>query len=156
MGGIRCGIAALMLAVGLSGCQCCCLFERYADEIDRIATDECCLDAFYCPCLDLTRIGRPDWCQCGFNRLLCPCACARCKPLPHIMEPIPDYYLARQGYHPNSPARSSDAPDQADAKDAGNTGNGRVESLGEPEITPPIFELQPPWPNRNPPSAPTR
>src|SRR5690606_5168269 len=31
---------------------------------------------------DLNRIGRPDWCCCPVNRLLCPCACARIRPAP--------------------------------------------------------------------------
>lgn len=67
---------------GLTGCQCCALTEHYACLIDRISDHEHAKERFYHPELDLNRIGRPDWCSCRLNRLLCPCACSRVRPLP--------------------------------------------------------------------------
>ncbi len=79
-------IGCLVLLSSVAGCQCCPLTDHYADAVDCIADHEHGLEALYCPCYDLTRIGRPDWCHCGVNRYLCQCRCARCKPLPHITD----------------------------------------------------------------------
>ena len=79
-------VLALLLVCGLTGCQCCPLTNHYASAVDCIADHEHHLDVFYHPGLDLTRIGRPDWCQCGFNHWLCHCRCDSRKPLPHIVD----------------------------------------------------------------------
>jgi hypothetical protein len=75
----------VLCVLGLGGCQCSPLTEHYTDAIDHVADREPCLDALYHPCFDLTRIGQPDWCSCGFNRLWCHWGC--CKP--HCGEPCP-------------------------------------------------------------------
>jgi len=153
MGGFRWGLAALLAAGGFSGCQCSCLFDHYADEIDYIATDEGHFDVLYCPCLDLTRIGRPDWCQCGFNRVLCPCACARRKPFPDVVEPTPAYFRGAPVRSTDSPHAPPDLPAQpAEDIDQGVEGEGAEE---EPYDSPPTFEMRPAWPNIEPPPAET-
>lgn len=111
-------VLMLVLASGACGCQCCCLTDHYADAVDCVATHETALDALYHPGLDLTRIGREDWCQCRINRALCPCACARCKPLPHTVNET-------AGASPGAPPRPPDDPP------------GAVEEL--PEATQPGF-----------------
>lgn len=82
-----------MLLVLTAGCQCCPLTDHYASAVDCIADHEHGLDVLYTPCLDLTRIGRPDWCQCRVNRWICPCRCERCKPLPHIVDTTAAAYV---------------------------------------------------------------
>jgi len=66
---------AVVLTVALSGCQCVSLTEKYADHIDDISDHPPRLDWLYHPCFDLTRIGKPDWCQCPLNRLSCHRRC---------------------------------------------------------------------------------
>ncbi|MBX3444869.1 MAG: hypothetical protein KF774_20885 [Planctomyces sp.] len=65
----------LATALGLSGCQCCQVTEALADVADAVSAHECAADDLYHPGLDLTRIGRRDWCECGINHWLCPCRC---------------------------------------------------------------------------------
>lgn len=69
------GCLGIVLAALLAGCQCCGLTERYADHIDDIADWEPDVSCIYTPCLDLTRIGKPDWCACGLNRWWCVRGC---------------------------------------------------------------------------------
>lgn len=76
------GILLGWLLLGLSGCQCCTLFDHYAAWVDCVADDEHHFERIYVPAWDLNRIGRPDWCQCRLNRAFCRCACDRCKPAP--------------------------------------------------------------------------
>jgi len=40
--------------------------------------------------LDLTRIGKPDWCRSRFNRWWCKC-CSDCRPHYISEEPVTDY-----------------------------------------------------------------
>ena len=68
-------LLCLVCVVGLVGCQCCGVTERYADLIDDVNDYDLELDAWYHPGLDLTRIGKPDWCRSRFNRMLCRRAC---------------------------------------------------------------------------------
>lgn len=68
-----CGLTVFVFAT--SGCQCSGLTERYADVIDDVADSSPRFDCLYTPCLDLTRIGKPDWCQCRFSGLLCRRGC---------------------------------------------------------------------------------
>jgi len=73
-------IRLAMLAVffpAVVGCQCCQLTEHYQDHIDQIADHQPHLDHYYCPGLDLTRIGYPDWCRYSFNRWLYGDCCCR-------------------------------------------------------------------------------
>lgn len=70
---LRC--AAVALVASVAGCQCCGLTERYNDVVDHVADCEPNLCGLYHPCLDLTRIGKPDWRQCRFNCLWCRRAC---------------------------------------------------------------------------------
>jgi hypothetical protein len=71
------GFRALLLlsALALAGCQCCQLTEHLGDVADAVSAHQCAADGLYHPGLDLTRIGRRDWCQCGFNSWICPCRC---------------------------------------------------------------------------------
>jgi hypothetical protein len=64
------GLFALIAVAAHSGCQCCPALDCYAGVIDDISDHECELDPLYCPCFDLTRIGKPDWCECCINRVL--------------------------------------------------------------------------------------
>ncbi len=68
----------LLAGAALAGCQCCACTEHYGDVVDLISSRECQAEVFYHPGLDLTRIGRRDWCECSFNRWLCPCRCEQC------------------------------------------------------------------------------
>jgi len=66
----------MMLAVAaMAGCQCCACTEHLGDVADLVSSRECRGEYFYHPELDLTRIGRRDWCQSRINRWLCPCRC---------------------------------------------------------------------------------
>lgn len=75
-------LRSLMLlgVILLAGCQCCTCTEPYGDVVDLISSREFQGENFYHPGLDLTRIGRRDWCQCGINHWLCPCRCDRYCP----------------------------------------------------------------------------
>src|SRR5690606_13703839 len=75
-GAIRTGLAITLLTV-LCGCQCSKFYNRYPDLIDDVSDCPPRADKWYDPCFDLSRIGKPDWCSCGFNRLWCRCGCAR-------------------------------------------------------------------------------
>jgi len=66
-----------VLALLLSGCQCCNLTERYQDKIDLIADRRPHLDHLYNPAWDLTRIGDPDWCSNPVNRWIYGDCCCR-------------------------------------------------------------------------------
>ncbi|WP_145030673.1 hypothetical protein [Caulifigura coniformis] len=72
----------LMICAGVAtaGCQCCGCTEPIADLADKVSSRECEGEIFYSPGLDLTRIGRRDWCQCGINHWLCPCRCDQYCP----------------------------------------------------------------------------
>lgn len=98
-------IAGLVLLAAGAGCQCHPFTHHYGDFIDDISDTEFYAEVFYHPELDLTRIGKPDWCRCPINRALChgPCCryerCLHCDerpflpgtgPLPpHPIEPEP-------------------------------------------------------------------
>jgi hypothetical protein len=70
------GVGLAWLVAG-GGCQCCHVFEPYADVIDHVSDHEHSLECLYHPAFDLNRIGKPDWCTCPLNRLLCHRACKR-------------------------------------------------------------------------------
>jgi hypothetical protein len=74
---MRCRTFAFLplLALFISGCQCCQCTETIGDVADTVSAHEIEADGLYCPALDLTRIGRRDWCQYPVNRWLCPCRC---------------------------------------------------------------------------------
>ena len=77
----RIGRMLLVLAgAALGGCQCCSCTEHLGDVADLISSRECNGEIFYHPGLDLTRIGRRDWCECDINQWLCPCRCDRYCP----------------------------------------------------------------------------
>lgn len=67
-------LAMACWAAGLSGCRCCCLFEPYNNLIDHIKDYPVLFDQWYCPRLDISRAGKPDWCG-PINRHLGPCRC---------------------------------------------------------------------------------
>ncbi len=106
-GGLRRITAGLLLAGGFCGCQCAPLTNHYADAVDHIADHELALDGLYHPGLDLTRIGRSDWCRCGINRAFCRCACERRKPLPHIVETSAASYVGAHLREDTAPHEAS-------------------------------------------------
>lgn len=112
------GIFLSLLLVSLSGCQCCGLFNRYADAIDCISDHEHHFERFYCPCWDLNRIGRPDWCSCRPNRILCRCACERCRPLPceHAVYQETGFVLPENASQPDWSQQEPEPTDSLDVE----------------------------------------
>lgn len=68
-------VPAFLFTAWLTGCQCWRCTEHYNDAVDHIAYTEPSCESLYHPCFDLTRIGWPDWCCCGFNRAWCRHGC---------------------------------------------------------------------------------
>jgi len=66
----------VLITVLSSGCRCGYLNDASGDFIDTITEPRLSLDRWYRPELDLTRIGKPDWCRSPFNRLLCRDKCS--------------------------------------------------------------------------------
>ena len=91
---------SLVCLVSLVGCQCCGVTERYADLIDDVTDYDLELDAWYHPGLDLTRIGKPDWCRYRWNGIWCKRACCTsycgeptaCPPCSFCLEDEPTIY----------------------------------------------------------------
>ncbi|QDV53613.1 hypothetical protein [Gimesia fumaroli] len=73
-----------------SGCQCFKASNLYYNLIDDVSDTQIYADRFYRPTWDLTRIGKPDWCQSRFNRWWCKC-CSDCRPHYISAAPITDY-----------------------------------------------------------------
>lgn len=94
-----------LLAVG--GCRCVPGFDAYAGFIDRLGENPPRWDALYSPCLDVTRIGRPDWCACGFNRVL---GCCRCRH-----EACPSGYGAYDSYYAKAEPHDGRVEESADS-----------------------------------------
>jgi|GEM_PF-1662086 len=65
----------LVSLFGITGCQCHTWGDRYSDLIDDISDYKAEWDGLYNPCFDISRLGKPDWCHCKWNRLFCPHAC---------------------------------------------------------------------------------
>ncbi len=128
-------IGCLGLMASMAGCQCCPLTDHYADAVDCIADHEHHFEGLYCPCYDLTRIGRPDWCHCGINHILCQCRCERCKPLPHITDTNAAAYYGINCPWNQGPAPSPDAPPARSSEPA--------ELPEPPEVTPSDRTLEP-------------
>ncbi len=66
-------IASVLLALA-SGCQCCPLFDHYANVVDDTSDTHFYFDHWYNPRFDMTRMGKPDWCS-PLNRMLCKRCC---------------------------------------------------------------------------------
>lgn len=72
------GLLSLLLATG-------CISNSpklscYGDFIDDLNDRACTFDHLYAPGLDLTRIGKPDWCADRFNRTMFgTCCCESCR-----------------------------------------------------------------------------
>lgn len=63
---------ACLAMIGLmTGCQCTPLTDHYSDKIDDISEYGFCMDCYYNPCWDLSRIGHSDWKACKLNRAWC-------------------------------------------------------------------------------------
>ena len=58
----------------ISGCQCCPLFDCYANVIDDVSDTHVYFDRVYNPRFDITRMGKPDWCS-PLNNHLCRRCC---------------------------------------------------------------------------------
>ncbi len=73
--GILIAIAgAVMGLFAGAGCQCCPLFDRYANVVDDANDTHLYFDRIYNPKLDITRMGKPDWCS-PWNRFFCRRCC---------------------------------------------------------------------------------
>jgi len=68
-------VALLVSTCALAGCQCCHKTECYSDVIDDVSDHTFCMDRFYSPTCDLTRIGYSDWCESELNRTWCSLGC---------------------------------------------------------------------------------
>jgi hypothetical protein len=55
-------VAAVIFSL-TSGCQCCPLFDHYANVIDDVNDTHVYFDHCYNPKFDITRMGKPDWCS---------------------------------------------------------------------------------------------
>lgn len=66
----------ILFTVLSSGCRCGCLENTSGNLIDTLTERKISLDCLYRPELDLTRIGKPDWCRSPLNRLLCRDKCS--------------------------------------------------------------------------------
>jgi len=66
-------IATVVIAM-TSGCQCCPVFDRYANVIDDVNDTHVYFDRWYNPKFDITRMGKPDWCS-PFNNYFCKRCC---------------------------------------------------------------------------------
>ena len=62
------------LAVFSAGCRCSPVMPCYADFIDDVSDNPELFDKWYCPRLDISRAGKPDWCG-PLNSRLAPCRC---------------------------------------------------------------------------------
>lgn len=93
-------LPAFILCASLIGCQTCDWTESYCDHID-VENDlhPTCGDDLYHPSLDLTRIGRRDWCQTRMGGLFRR-ACRAHPPYPQEVYQYPDYGLAASVVQP--------------------------------------------------------
>lgn len=98
------------LMAGFSGCRCCFLFEPYNDLIDHLNDSQWIFDPWYCPRLDISRAGKPDWCG-PINRHLAPCRC-ECEPAWKRYDDLWRYPPRYPYVFPNQsfPGPSQDAP----------------------------------------------
>lgn len=67
-------LSALAVA-SMAGCRNCCCLDHYGCAIDHIKDYPVIFDTWYCPRLDISRAGKPDWCG-PVNRLV---GCRRCN-----------------------------------------------------------------------------
>lgn len=67
-------LGVVVLTAMFSGCRCAPGFQRYADFIDDVNDNPVLWDQWYCPRLDISRAGKPDWCG-PVNSRLAPCRC---------------------------------------------------------------------------------
>lgn len=67
------GLIVLLTAFNC-GCQCCPLFDCYANAVDDASDTHFYFDHFYNPHFDITRMGKPDWC-CPMNSHFCRRCC---------------------------------------------------------------------------------
>ena len=66
-------IVAVMISL-CAGCQCCPLFDQYANVVDNASDTHLYFDHLYNPKFDLTRMGKPDWCS-PLNNHFCRRCC---------------------------------------------------------------------------------
>lgn len=67
-------LGVVVLTAMFSGCRCAPGFQQYADFIDDVNDNPVLWDQWYCPRLDISRAGKPDWCG-PVNSRLAPCRC---------------------------------------------------------------------------------
>ena len=74
-------ITACVLVMG-SGCTVChYISEKWADCVDDFQRHHSLTyDHLYHPWMDVSRIGKPDWCECRVNRFLDCRQCALNQP----------------------------------------------------------------------------
>lgn len=70
------GLCLAGALAGSAGCRCLPGLNAYGNVIDDVSDADWWhpLDNVYCPRLDISRAGRPDWCG-PVNSRLCPCRC---------------------------------------------------------------------------------
>jgi len=108
-----CGVIGLAAS---SGCRCCPCFNCYANVIDDVGDFDVLFDRMYCPRLDVSRAGRPDWCG-PINSRLCPCRCNQgtWKRYDECWRYPPSYPYAYPGHafydQPQAPATQTEVPD---------------------------------------------
>lgn len=55
-------LSLMLVSCLVTGCRSCFLLNPYANVIDTINDTHLYFDHWYCPRLDISRAGRPDWC----------------------------------------------------------------------------------------------
>lgn len=94
------GLTLFFSLIGASGCRCCSWADTAYRKVDQINETKWCLDHKYKPCLDISRAGMPDWCECSWNQKLCSCRCngGPCRPCPpaYPIEYTMKYYADMQ------------------------------------------------------------
>lgn len=67
-----------LLAFGVTGCRNCFCLDHYGAVVDHVKDYPILFDTWYCPRLDISRAGKPDWCG-PVNRVV---GCRRCELVP--------------------------------------------------------------------------
>lgn len=68
--------AVLAMCVNIVGCRCCALSYPYHQVVDTFTDYQVVkMDRVYCPKLDPSRGGKPDWCTACWCRI-CPRCCS--------------------------------------------------------------------------------
>ena len=81
-------VVSAAIIASLAGCRCGHLTNCYLDATDSFADEvKVNLDHLYCPALDPSRVGRPDWCR-SVPDCMCRLECCRCPKIIDVPEPM--------------------------------------------------------------------